>query len=177
MEVNRFTRTKYFKWMVSREVEIRIELAAFNSEFKDLSSVESTHLNAVLKNHLIIEHYIDRYLEAAFPEIELWGEMRLRFSTKTKMLSNKRTTLSMVLPGIEALNRVRNKYAHNLHYVPSPSDYVEITEFITMWRSAAGQSVPVKLEDVLAQFTITSCGLFNDYIVGIQKHTPGRGLN
>lgn len=176
MNIEELRNTKYFKWMLAQVDELEKEMHAFNKEYLELAGTNNPELPLVLRSHLIIEHYIDRYLDIAIPEVERWDELRLSFSMKLDIISNRKTSLYMVAPGIKALNKVRNKYAHDLHYQLTQTDYAPMTEFVRMWRTAGGYAVPTTFEEVLSNFTLTTCGFLNGYITGIARHTPGQGV-
>src|SRR5690606_25848733 len=113
MNVDQFRDTKYFKWMLSQADELEKEMNSFNEEYSDLAGTDNPQLPLVLRSHLIIEHYMDKYLTVAIPEVECWDDLRLSFNMKLDIINNRKTSLHVIAPSIKALNKIRNKYAHN----------------------------------------------------------------
>ncbi len=68
--IEKIKKTKYFNYMLENFDEIDNERKKFNKEFITLINQKTNEMAVVLKCHLIIEYYIDRYLRVAFPTIE-----------------------------------------------------------------------------------------------------------
>ena len=102
MNIEELRDTMYFKWMLAQADELEKEMHAFNKEYLDLAGTNKSELPLVLRSHLIIEHYIDRYLDVAIPEVECWDELRLSFNMKLDIVNNRKTSLHMVTPGMKA---------------------------------------------------------------------------
>ena len=84
-----------------------------NRIFIDLISSTHDTLGRVLKCHLVVEHYLDRFLVAHF-EIDNFDHVRLSFAQKTALLPNSATAAAFVKPGILQLNKIRNRFGHSL---------------------------------------------------------------
>ena len=176
MDIEDLKKTEYFEWMLSQIDKLEQELASFSQEYRGLIEGEDKNLSVVLRSHLIIEHYIDRYIALAIPEIEDWEQLRLTFSNKLEIINNRRTSIAMLYPAIKALNKIRNKYAHNLNYKPNESDYEPIYNFIQIWFSAGGKNIPSNFSHLIQEFTLTASSFINGYINGIKNHTPEKGI-
>ena len=74
-----FTKSKYFKHMLDNADLMKAQWTEFNKKILSLISNQTDELGIVLKCHLIIDHYIDEYLEAAYPTIQSWDKARLTF--------------------------------------------------------------------------------------------------
>ena len=59
--------TKYFKYFLTNFKEIDSERIRFNQDISGLLNRQVDELGTILKCHLIIEFYIDNYLEVAYP--------------------------------------------------------------------------------------------------------------
>jgi hypothetical protein len=176
MDIEDFKKTEYFNWMLSQADKIELELASFNKEYNGLIEGENKNLSEVLRSHLVIEYYIDRYLTLAIPEVEDWEQLRLTFSKKLEIINNKRTSIAMLYPALKALNKLRNNYAHNLNYKPNTDDYEPITNFITIWYSAMKKNIPLNFYQLIQQFTLMVAAFIDVYIKGIENHTPNDGI-
>ena len=119
---------------------------------------------------------MDRYIALAIPEVEDWNKLRLTFSKKLEIVNNKRTSFVMLYPAIKALNKIRNKYAHDLNYKPNVGDYKPISNFIQIWFSAQGKNIPSNFSHLIQEFTLWAAGFMNGYIDGIKNHTPEKGI-
>ncbi len=84
-----------------------------NERFKVLMNQDHDVLGQVLKCHLVVEHYLDRYLTIKYSASDI-RQARLTFFQKAKLLPDKGTAASFVKPGIVKLNEIRNKFGHNL---------------------------------------------------------------
>ena len=92
-------------------------MAHFNSEnerFKALVVQDHDLLGRVLKCHLVVEHYLNRFLIEHYRVSDI-DEVRLTFLQKAKLLPNSESSAAFVKPGIVQLNAIRNKFGHRLN--------------------------------------------------------------
>lgn len=176
MDLKHFKKTEYFDWMRKQVENIEKHRLRFNLEFKGLIEGGNINLSVVLRSHLIIEYYLDRYLKWAIPEVENWELIRLTFSKKLDISNNKKTSIALLYPAIKSLNKMRNKYAHNLNYSPAEQDYLPISKFVEIWFSAGGEDIPSNFSDLIQAFTLIAAGFIDSYIQGISIHTPEHGI-
>jgi hypothetical protein len=176
METEEFKKTEYFEWMLGQVDSLEQELKVFNDEFKGLVEGENNDLTVVLRSHLIIEYYLDLYIPLANPGVENWNQLRLNFSKKLDIANNKRTSIGLIYPAIKSLNKMRNKYAHNLRYEPIENDFEPIKQFTNMWYAAGGKKTPIDFQHLIQEFTLTAAAFINGYINGIKNHTPNKGI-
>lgn len=104
-----------------------------NARFKALLARDHDELGRVLKCHLIVENYLDRYLARTFGLVNL-DAARLTFAQKAKLLPNSGSTASFVKPGILKLNSIRNKFGHNLKEELSVNDLGAINDVLDVAR-------------------------------------------
>ncbi len=81
-----------------------------NARFKALFYREHDSLGRVLKCHLVVEHYLERFLEAHYGIADLEGA-RLSFFQKAKLLPDTAAPAAFVKPGVLQLNSIRNRFA------------------------------------------------------------------
>jgi hypothetical protein len=91
--------------------KIEDRFAEENARFKKLMLQDHDVIGRVLKCHLVVEHYMDRFLtdQYGLPGIE-----NLNFFQKASMLPATASTAAFVKPGILRLNAVRNKFGHSI---------------------------------------------------------------
>ena len=170
-----FKSSKYFKYLLENSDELDRERIQFNEEIRELLNRETDELGTVLKCHLIIEYYIDLYLRVAYPTVLNWEKTRLTFNQKLELINNHRTPLGMYYDSIKCLNKIRNKFSHQILYVIQSNDYREIEDIMTVWKNAFNEPVPKGLE-LIESFTVWICGSINNMINGINKHAKDSGL-
>ena len=173
--VEDYTKTKYFKYLLNNHKEIDRERISFNKEILELLNRKVDELGTILKCHLILEFYIDKYLEAAYPTVTNWQNSRLTFAQKLEIINNSKTPIGMYYSSIKCLNSLRNKFSHKISYKVEDKDYKEITEIMTCWYDALGDPV-LKGMELIENFTIWVCGSINGMINGINKETKNFGL-
>jgi hypothetical protein len=84
-----------------------------NARYIKLLQHDHDALGRVLKCHLIIEHYLDRFLTDHLG-VEDITDVKLSFFQKCKLLPNQGSAAAFVKPGILKLNTVRNRFGHTL---------------------------------------------------------------
>jgi hypothetical protein len=126
---------------------------AENERFKALLSTEHDELGRILKSHLIIESYMDRFLASHYG-IEDFDGVRLTFSQKTKLLPTAASAVAFVKPGIQRLNAIRNRFGHNLNANIEMHELGAINEIVDVVRSEVQFSNPV---EKIEAFTTIAC--------------------
>jgi hypothetical protein len=122
----------------------RIE-AHFNEEnarFKAMMSQDHDLIGRVLKCHLVVEHYVERYLRDRFGLEEL-GVARLTFVQKASLLPSLKSTAAFVKPGILRLNAVRNRFGHTLAPDFDTQDLSPIDQVVTVSRPHLKGAPPI----------------------------------
>ena len=117
-----------------------------------ISSAHDT-LGRVLKCHLIVEHYVDRFLAAHFG-IEDLHAARLSFAQKAALLPNEATAAALVKPGIVRLNRIRNGFCHSLGFKLPTQDLRPISTVLEIARPGTVFRSPMA---VIEAFTTVAC--------------------
>jgi len=111
-----------------------------NQVFIRLFATPHDHIGPVLRCHLVLEHYVDRFLAALLPTIH---EARLTFAQKAKLLPIERSAAAFVRPGIIHLNTIRNRFAHNLGAQVGFDDLGPILNILEVARPAVVFDSPV----------------------------------
>ena len=124
-----------------------------NRIFIDLISSTHDTLGRVLKCHLVVEHYLDRFLVAHF-EIDNFDHVRLSFAQKTALLPNSATAAAFVKPGILQLNKIRNRFGHSLGAELSVQDLGAIRTVLDIARPGFPSG---SLVEAIEAFTTVAC--------------------
>ena len=131
-------------------------MAHFNSEnarFKALIAQDHDILGRILKCHLVVEHYLNRFLAEHYRLGDL-DQVRLTFFQKAKLLPSSESSAAFVKPGIIELNAIRNKFGHRLNAVIGTRDLNAINAVLRVARR--GARFATALERIEA-FTTVAC--------------------
>lgn len=104
-----------------------------NANYIELLRHDHDALGRVLKCHLIVEHYLDRFL-GEFLGLEALADAKLSFLQKCKLLPNQGSAAAFVKPGILKLNSVRNRFGHTLRPDLDSQDLGAINEILAVAR-------------------------------------------
>ena len=94
--------------------DIEAHFNAENERFKKLMGREHDILGRVLKCHLVIENYLERFLSVHYG-IEELESVKLTFFQKAKLLPDSAAPSAFIKPGVLELNSIRNRLGHNLN--------------------------------------------------------------
>jgi hypothetical protein len=169
-----FKKTKYFNYLLVNHKEAEKDLLAFNTKILRLLNKETDELGRVLKCHLIIEHYIDNYLNVAYPTVYNWNNIRLTFSQKLELTQNPKTIFTYY-SAIKNLNSIRNKFSHKLNYSIKSEDYKDIETIMRIWNTELNKSLQSGI-NLIEEFTIWICVNIDSMINGIKKQSKGLGI-
>ena len=123
-------------WIDEQVIGMR-GLKLFVKEYAALLTEDDQLTIAVLRSHLIVEHFIERYLAASNPSVRKWEDARLTFAQKLALIGPPAAggVLDAIMDGIRCLNKLRNNLVHKLEAAPLPDDLRSMREFISVWRS------------------------------------------
>lgn len=124
-----------------------------NARYKGLMAGDHDALGRILKCHLIVENYLNRYLEAHYRLADV-EDVRLSFYQKSKLLPDAATTAAFVKPGILELNAIRNQFSHQLNASIQNIAMHRINDVLAIARS--GVAFVNNLERIEA-FTTVAC--------------------
>lgn len=149
-------------------------------EFKDLwEGQDEAAIGRVLRCHLLVEHYLTRFLQAANPGLGDTDVARLSFWQKLRLATGsgvlKRGPVDLYSPGIEALNTVRNRMTHRLRSELDPADIKPMAEMVKMYAEAMKEPVPEGIA-MAETFTRMICEVLAAFEGGIIETTPKGGL-
>lgn len=133
--------------------EIEDHFNVENSRYIALMSKPHDVVGRLLKCHLVVEHYLGRFLLEHFG-IEDVEAAKLSFFNKAMLLPSKATSAAFVKPGILRLNTLRNRVGHNLGYNVSFEDLLSIHDILSIARQDVKFREPI---EAIEAFTTVAC--------------------
>jgi len=164
-----------FQKLLADAPHIEADFHAFKSQYRRLWETDHSAKVTILKCHLVLEHFLTAYLEAANPASPGIGSARLTFAQKIDLADHPQANFHFFVTGMKALNSIRNKVVHRLDFLPTKEDLAPIEEGVRIWREAAGEPVPKGFE-VLDVFTELVCGFLDGTTKMISRHGSQVGL-
>lgn len=125
-----------------------------NQQFKALLAQDHDLIGRVLKCHLIVEHYLTRFLQEQL-RVDNLTEVKLTFHQKAMLLPDKKTSAAFVKPGIVRLNRIRNQFGHSLAPELSIESLGPINETISIFRKDVDLSQPISRIEAFTTIAVT----------------------
>ncbi len=118
------------------------------------------HIGKIMLCHLVIENLINKILihYLGFSENH-FGDIRLTFSQKIKLLPAAGKFYKLVIPGIIELNSVRNKIAHQLSYDVSMIPLTAVNKYLKKAEQKNLETLSV--EEKINAFTMNCISLFS----------------
>lgn len=92
-------------------------------EHKHTNSIwnrDTTLIGRILRAHLFVEYFMNRYISKRYRGLGSIDDSRFTFAQKTVLLDRRDRGIAYLIPGIELLNRIRNRCAHTTS--PTVSD-------------------------------------------------------
>ena len=133
--------------------DIQAHFDSENIRFKALMAQDHNIIGQILKYHLIIEYYLNRFLAHHY-SIEDLENVRLTFFQKAMLLPNSASAAAFVKPGILELNTLRNHFSHTLNVEISDDQLKNITSILDIIR--AGVKFEKEIDKIIA-FTTVAC--------------------
>lgn len=124
-----------------------------NAKYIELINRDSSKIGRILKCHLIIENYMDNYLSHQ-NRIENIQILKLSFYQKALMLPTKGSSAAVVRPGILEVNKVRNKFGHNLNVDIVISELSAVDQLLKIARPASKIEDPIEM---IESFSTIAC--------------------
>ncbi|MEI3807634.1 hypothetical protein V6R85_24230 [Agrobacterium sp. CCNWLW32] len=137
--------------------EIEQDFHRNNARFLALVATDHDVIGRVLRSHLVVENFLNSYLQETFGFND-FGELRLTFAQKAKMLPAEKVSAAFVRPGIIQLNKVRNKFGHELDHVIEFGEINSITQILEIARPNVAFAAPV---DAIEAFAPVACAFLS----------------
>ena len=169
------SQIKLFQEMLKEAPAIEREFQEFNSEYASLWGRDDQLISRILKCHLLLEYYLDKYLAAANPAIQNWDKAKLSFYQKLELVMHPQTIFVMIEPGMRCVNKLRNKTAHSLQLSLDEDELKPIKDFLDLWFRVLGKPVRSGI-DMIEDFTLVCCAFMNSYVSTIHRYANSKGL-
>jgi hypothetical protein len=150
------------------------EIANGTVIWKSIEGLDCDTLGYFLFYHLVIEHYLDRYLDLSYPTLD-WDVARLTFNQKVLLLSRLKFPDSRFdfISAIKHMNSVRNKLSHDISFRIGLDDLLPITQFLAKATGRTGE-LPSGQMEILQVFTLIVCAYLGGTITFISNDKKGR---
>jgi hypothetical protein len=152
--------------------KMKSESDAFDAEYRNFIEHDQTHVSVILRSHLVVEHFLDKFIAAAFPTVGHWEKMRLNFDRKIDLVDHPRYPFPKIVPGLKALNKLRNHIAHELTKPPCDSELEPMSLLLKLWEPTIPAPVGLKLVE---DFSLFASLFLNGVTRAIQEHAPKTG--
>ncbi len=124
-----------------------------NARFIELIQRPHDVIGRLLKCHLVVEHYLERFLSEHYG-LENLAAANLGFFNKAMLLPTQSSSAAFVRPGILKLNSLRNRVGHNLNGEPAFGDIGPIDEVLRIARPNVAFDYPI---EAIEAFTTVAC--------------------
>jgi len=169
------TMSAVFKSAMERIDEIKDDAKNHQANFTELlESRDGAIIGQLLKCHLLLEHYLDEYLKASNPGIDRWQESRLSFNQKLELAVHPNSVLVYWGDGIRVINRIRNRFAHNLNGTFEETELDPLKPFIMESIRGSKQPMPTGI-DLIEKFTTFACASISSVTVNTLRYGNGKG--
>ncbi len=121
-----------------------------------IDKIDFDLMGYLLSCHLIVEHDMDEFLNAYYPELD-WDAAKLTFEKRVALLS-KWSLQHNPLPEIKHLNTLRNRFSHRINYALSGEDLLPFVHYLERVSNE-----PLRRREpkrVLHLFTLVCCDTF-----------------
>ena len=133
--------------------EIEEFIDAENMRFKALLRSDHTKCGRILNCHLVAETYVEKYLCEKL-SLSTISSARLSYFQKVILLPEHVGPSAIIKPGLLLLNRIRNKFAHNLDTDVSID---ELEPMIDLLRVTGRSTNELSAVDAIESFTALAC--------------------
>lgn len=133
--------------------EIEAEFNKESRRFAELFAQDHDITARILKCHLVLEHYLGRHLTETMG-LKNIDNARLSFYQKAMLLPSEPSVAALVKPGILRVNKIRNRFAHNLDARIDEDDLEPMSWLLRLSRPSVEAAEPiVRVEN----FTVLAC--------------------
>lgn len=148
--------------------------ALFSDSFRELdvkwNKIEGVNfelVGRVLICHLIIEHYLTVFIELEISRKLTLDKLRLTFSQKLKLIEdNEALKETGIIKGIEIVNKIRNKFSHNLKVDINVNDIKFLKSVVDKIRdkeSTSSENIEYSDIAIIESFTSMVCAFMAGY--------------
>jgi len=139
-----------------------------------VADVDHEPLGYFLTCHLLIEHYMDEYLQATIPQLH-WEKARLTFGQRVNLLKWEVLVSDQKfdpIPAIKHMNTLRNKISHRLEIKLDMEELQPLAEYLRKLRSPSSYAAPTDPKELLNTFMGTCCATFASHLSFQYRRKP-----
>ncbi len=137
------------------------------TEWQRIEGLNFEIVGRILTCHLIIEHYITKLIELETPKEFDWIESRLTFSQKLKLVRKIAGLVENdIHKGFEIINKIRNKFSHNLIATIDKTYVEELKKQINRFsKKIKSEEIDSDYDDIfiIEMYTSLSCSYIAGY--------------
>ncbi|WP_313338979.1 hypothetical protein [Stutzerimonas nitrititolerans] len=132
------------------------------TKWQQLDNVDFEKIGHFLSSHLVIEHYMEKYISAYSPAPFNWEGAGLTFNQKIILMSGLKHFPEPfnIPPVLKHLNSVRNKLSHKIDFELSDEHLLPIRQFISKTTKPEAGLSDGDFESTLSTFTMLVCAYF-----------------
>lgn len=136
---------------------------------------DSSVLGDLLTCHLILEFHLTNWIVVANPGMSSKGTMRLSFIQKIELANGVDESIQILIPGMKCVNKIRNKFAHDIFANLENTDLKLLQDFVWPWHKAVGKPQNKGIQ-LVKDFTLMASGLLYGQAKAIEKYAKGDGI-
>lgn len=125
---------------------------------------ESSYLEMVITTHLFVEDEINTILKTVFPQPEFMKKFTYR--QKLKVIRSSFITPADMVDKLEAIGTLRNKFAHDLEYIPLFEDVQKLEPGVRKYKWKENPK-SVLIEALIS--SATGANMLKAYIDALEK--------
>lgn len=130
-----------------------------------IEGVDYELLGYFLSCHLVIEHYMDEYLKARYPEL-CWADTKQTFGQKIALLSQFKVSERFdFVPAVKHMNSLRNKLGHRIGCPIKMEELLPLSQYLT--KASDGKQTFSDVHSLLQTFTSMVCVVFAGTLTGM----------
>ena len=155
---------EWSSFIADNKLELEKQYYDTKDELEKLFEKNHEELGRLLKCHLIIESFINKFLDFEL-KISQANNLNLRFAQKVSLIECMRPELKFFLKGIREINAMRNKIAHNLHHEINAST-LDSVKYIASWihsKSSEDQHELIHPIDFIEKYTHIFCHILDGH--------------
>lgn len=164
-----------FRVLMEQSDEVVRDAQEYQAYFTAVWERDHGAIGKLVRAHLVLEHFLTKYLTAANPYLGDIEAARLTFAQKLELALNPESVLLVVGPGIRQINKVRNQLVHRLEFRLQDADLEPLRWFIRIRNERVGVPVPDGIE-LVEEFTKTACTFLASAARSIERNAGGMGL-
>lgn len=163
--------------MVTSDNKPNLNKLPWAVEFLDLWTLKLNQkelIFAILHNHLLINHYVDEFINKVNPNLGSISELKMDFTEKVKLIvpPENDPAFEKIFEGILQLNTVRNNMAHKLKYEFQKSAFSKMAGALDFMKLTKDSDFKFKKQDpvlIVTAFGSVAVGYLNNLAGKITK--------